>query len=371
MAMTIGIIGCGVISNTYIREIRRLHSDTLFIKAVAAGHIENAVRAANKYKIPVACTPDELLANEEIRLVINLTPPDQHYRVNMKILKAGKHLFTEKPFALYLHEAKEVISFARDANLYIGAAPDVFLTAPQQNARLALDSNMVGRPMYATAIMIRHGIEHWHANPFFYYRFGGGPLYDMAPYYLSALINLFGPMKEVYAVGATGYQKRLISSEPHKGEYIDVEVPTHYSGVITMANGVIVSLNMTFDIYKSTLPMLEVYCTEGTVMIPDPNMTSGKVKIFRRDDELKKTGSNVHTVPAPDVYRSVSNYTRGTGVAEMARAITEGRMNHANGEIALHTLDAIVKLIRSAETGEKQVLETTCERPEAMNPGSQ
>jgi len=368
MQMTIGIIGCGVISNTYIKEIKRLYSDLLTIKAVAARHYENAVKTAKKYKIPCAYTVEQLLADEEIRLVIDLTPPAEHAGVNRKILEAGKHLFTEKPFALEMEDALEILRYAKEHGLYVGAAPDVFLTAPQQNSRLAIDSGLIGRPVYATANMIRYGIEHWHANPFFYYKYGGGPLYDMAPYYLSALINLLGPIREVYAVKGQAFDRRLISSEPHRGEYIDVEVPTHYSGVLTMECGVIVSMNMTFDIYKSNLPMLEVYGTEGTVHIPDPNMTSGKAKVYRRNDELKKTGSNIHEVPAPEVYKSVSRYTRGTGVAEMARAILEGRPNRASGDIAVHTLEAIVKLIESGETGKKYVLETSCARPEPMEP---
>lgn len=368
MQMTIGIIGCGVISSTYIREIRSYYGDRLFIKAVAARHYENAEKTAKQYAIPCAYTVEQLLADEEIRLVIDLTPPAEHAAVNRRILEAGKHLFTEKPFALEMEDALEILRYAGEHDLYVGAAPDVFLTAPQQNSRLALDSGLIGRPVYAAANMIRYGVEHWHANPFFYYQYGGGPLYDMAPYYLSALINLLGPIREVYAVKGQAFDRRMISSEPHRGEYIDVEVPTHYSGVLTMECGVIVSMNMSFDIYKSELPMLEVYGTEGTLQIPDPNMTDGRPRIYRRDEELKATGSNVHEVPAPELYKSVSSYTRGMGVADMAEAIAEGRPNRADGAIAVHTLEAIVKLIKSGETGKKYPLETSCARPEPMEP---
>lgn len=366
MKMTIGIIGCGVISNTYIKEMKRLYKDTLYIKAVAARRYENAVKTAEKYKIPCAYTVEQLLADEEIKLVVDLTPPAQHAEINMKILQAGKHLFTEKPFALEMDKALEILNCARFRGLYVGSAPDVFLTAPQQNSRLAVDSGMIGRPLYATLNMISCGVEHWHANPFFYYQYGGGPLYDMAPYYLSALINILGPIKEVYAVQARAYDKRLITAEPHVGEYIDVEVPTHYSGVLTMASGVVVSMNMSFDVYKSNLPMIEIYGTEGSISVPDPDLTNGKPKIWRKNDVLTRNGPNTHLVEAPAEYKSVARYTRGTGVAEMARAIMEGKHNRASGELAVHTLEAIIKLIRSSETGEKYTLETSVERPEAM-----
>lgn len=364
--MKIGIIGCGVISNTYIKEIKRLYSDIIEIKAVAARHIQNAERTAHKYKIEVFCTPEELLQDKEIELVINLTPPDQHFQVNMDILNAGKHLFTEKPIALYYEEARKILDTAKEHGLYVGAAPDVFLTAPQQNSRLAIESGLIGKPMYATINMIRYGIEHWHANPFFYYKFGGGPLYDMAPYYLSALINLFGPIASVFACQRTGFEKRLISSQPHRGEYIDVEVPTHYSGVLEMENGVLVSMNMTFDIYHSNLPMMEVYGELGTITIPDPNMTAGIPKIFCRDKELKPTGKNIHRVNAPDQYHSVARYTRGAGVAEMVTAIQKGVINRANGEIEAHVIEVVEKLILSSETGNKYRIESKCAQPQMM-----
>lgn len=366
MTMTIGIIGCGVISNTYIKEMKRLYKDTLYIKAVAARRYENAVKTAEKYKIPFAYTVEQLLADEEIKLVVDLTPPAQHAEINMKILQAGKHLFTEKPFALDMDKALEILNYAKERGLYIGTAPDVFLTAPQQNSRLAVDSGMIGKPLYATVNMISCGVEHWHANPFFYYQPGGGPLLDMAPYYLTALINILGPIREVCAVQAKAYEKRLITAEPHVGEYIEVEVPTHYSGVLTMECGVVVSMNMSFDICKSTLPMVEIYGSEGSISVPDPDLTNGKPKIWRKNDVLTRNGPNTHLVPAPAEYKSVARYTRGTGVAEMAKAIMEGKPNRASGDLAVHTLEAILKLIRSSETGERYTLETTVERPEAM-----
>lgn len=365
--LTIGIIGCGVISNTYIKEMKRLYSDVLYIKAVAARRYENAVKTAEKYKIPFAYTVDELLNDEEIKLVVDLTPPAQHAEINMKILKAGKHLFTEKPFAIEMDDALTILSYAKEHGLYVGSAPDVFLTAPQQNSRLAVDSGLIGKPLYATVNMISCGVEHWHANPFFYYQYGGGPLYDMAPYYFSALINILGPIKEVWAAQGKAYEKRLITAAPHEGEYIEVEVPTHFSGVLTMASGLIVSMNMSFDIYKSTLPMLEIYGSEGSISIPNPDLTNGKPRIWRKNDVLTRNGPNTHLVPAPAEYKSVARYTRGTGVAEMARAIMSGRPNRASGDLAVHTLEAIIKLIRSAQTGEKYILETNIERPEPMD----
>ena len=366
MKMIVGIIGCGVISKTYIKEMKRLYSDVLEIKAVAARHYENAVKTAEKYKIPHAYTVEELLGDEEIKLVVNLTPPGQHVEVNMKILRAGKHLFSEKPFAIEMEDALEILSYAKEHGLYVGSAPDVFLTAPQQNSRLAVDSGLIGKPNYATVNMISCGVEHWHANPFFYYQYGGGPLYDMAPYYLSAIINILGPIKEVYAQQATAFEKRLITAEPHVGEYIDVEVPTHFSGVLTMESGVVVSLNMSFDIYKSTLPMVEIYGSEGSINIPNPDLTNGKPKIWRKNEVLTRNGPNTHPVAAPDSYKSVARYTRGTGVAEMARAIMAGKPNRASGDLAVHILEAIVKLTESAKCGHKLSLETRCERPEAM-----
>jgi predicted dehydrogenase len=350
----IGIIGCGDISHTYIKEIKRLYPELLEITSVASRRITHAQEVAGMYDIPCACTPEELLSDPQIEMVVNLTPPAVHTELNRRILEAGKHLFCEKPFALHVEDAKAVAELAHENGLLIGAAPDTFLTAPMQSCRKLLEDGWIGRPLYATANMMSCGVETWHPSPQAFYQEGGGPLYDMGSYYLSVLVHLFGPVEEVFSYSQKGYEKRRIYSQPFAGQQLDVDVMTHYTSVLKMKNGVLVNMNMSFDVWHSTLPKLEIYGTEGTMTLPDPNMSDGKASIFRKEQVLAgcyglPADEKSYEMPLRD--QNVSAYTRGTGVAELAQAIREGRKNLANEQLAIHIVEVIERMMESAATG--------------------
>lgn len=368
--MKIGILGCGNISNTYIQEIKRLYQPLLEIQGVADLDLQRVKETAEKFGIPGAYTVEELLADSKIALIINLTPPMAHASMNRKILEAGKHVFCEKPFALTVEEAQEVAALAEEKGLMVGAAPDTFLTAPMQSCRKMLEDGWIGKPLYVTANMMSSGVETWHPAPKAFYAKGGGPLFDMAPYYLSALVNLFGPVEEVFAYGGKAFEERRIYSQPLRGASVPVEVMTHYTAVLKMCNGVLVNMNMSFDIWHSSLPNLEIYGTEGTMTLPDPNYSDGNAKIFRKEQVI---GGTFGLTAAPEGYemplqhQSVAQYTRGCGVAEMAVSIEKGRKNRANVQIGIHIVEVINKIIESAESGNKCKMETTCEQPQAWD----
>lgn len=364
--MKIGILGCGVISHTYIQEIKRLYQPLLEICGVADLEHQRVKDTAEKYEIPGAYTVEELLGDPEIELVINLTPPIAHADMNRKILEARKHVFCEKPFALTVEEAQGIAKLASEKGLMIGAAPDTFLTGPMQSCRKMLDDGWIGKPIYVTANMMSSGVETWHPAPKAFYQKGGGPLFDMAPYYLSALINLFGPVEEVFAYGTKGYEERKVYSQPLRGSLIKVEVPTHYTAILKMKNGVLVNMNMSFDIWHSTLPKMEIYGTEGTMTLPDPNMSDGRVSVFRKEQMLGKVfglEEETKSYEMPPLGQSVAMYTRGTGVAELAVSIEKGRVNQANVQIAIHIVEVINKIMESADKGCCCKIVTTCERP--------
>lgn len=364
--MKIGILGCGNISNTYIQEIKRLYQPLLEISGVADLDMQRVQQTAETYDIPHAYTVDELLADPEIEIVINLTPPMAHASMNKRILEAGKHVFCEKPFALTVKEAQEVAALAEEKGLMIGAAPDTFLTAPMQDCRRFLEEGWIGKPMYVSANMMSSGVETWHPAPKAFYAKGGGPLFDMAPYYISALINMFGPVEEVFAYGAKAFEERKVYSQPLRGSYVKVETPTHYMAVLKMRNGILVNMNMSFDIWHSSLPEMEVYGTEGTMTLPDPNFSDGTPSIFRKEQVIGATfglDPEKGSIKMPTRAQSVAHYTRGCGVAEMAVSILKGRPNRASVEIAIHIVEVINKMIESAETGCKCCMETTCEQP--------
>ncbi|MDD6326330.1 MAG: Gfo/Idh/MocA family protein [Lachnospiraceae bacterium] len=364
--MKIGILGCGVISNTYIQEIQRIYEKTLEIVAVADMDQARAKATAEKYQVPFALTVEELLAYKDIQLIVNLTPPMAHKELNMRILESGKHLFCEKPFALTVEDAQEVAQLAEEKGLYIGAAPDTFLTAPIQSCRKLLEDGWIGKPLYVTANMMSPGVETWHPSPRAFYAKGGGPLYDMAGYYLSTLICLFGPVEEVFAYSGKAFEKRRIYSKPLAGSTVKVEVPTHYTAVLKMQNGVLVNMNMSFDIWYSTLPKMEIYGTDGTMTMPDPNMSDGKASIFRKEQVIAGAygvQGEQKSYEMPLRNQNVAEYTRGTGVAELALAIETGKKNRANVGMAIHILEVIQGMMESANTDGCCRMQTTCEQP--------
>jgi predicted dehydrogenase len=354
----IGIIGCGNISRAYFENIGRFTN--LKVTHCVDLDQQRAQETAAKYGITAAKDFDELLADPKIDAVINLTIPQAHAEISRKAFAAGKHVFSEKPMALNCSEAQSIIAAANKAGKRFGCAPDTVLGAGTQTARQALDSGMIGRPVAFAAALFCGGHEHWHPSPEFYYQAGGGPVLDMGPYYLHALIQLLGPVKKVSGMARISFPEREILSEPKRGQKIKVEVPTHVLGLLEFASGVSGTLSMSFDIKaKATAPVIEIYGENGTLKVPDPNQAYDEVFICNPGDEEPQPLSPTH---------AYTEGARGLGVSEMMAAIAANRPHRANESIAYHAMEIMESIHKSAETGQQIQLHSTTNRPEAMPP---
>jgi predicted dehydrogenase len=291
----VALIGCGNISEAYFAGCPRY--DILQLTACADLDPARAQAKAEKHGVR-ACSVDELLADPEIEIIINLTIPQAHAPLNERILRAGKHAYTEKPFALDGRESRRVLALARRRTLLVGSAPDTFLGGGIQTARQLLDDGVIGRPLAATAHMLCRGHESWHPAPEFYYQRGGGPMFDMGPYYITALVNLLGPVRRVSGSTKASFSHRLITSQPLAGKKVKVGVPTHYSGTLDFADGTVATVIMSFDTWPvPDQPCIVIYGSEGTMLVPDPNSFSGPVRVRRGADK------NYHEMP-PHPFRS-------------------------------------------------------------------
>lgn len=372
----VGILGCGNISSTYVSDIQRFYKD-LQIVACANRSPEKAKALAAQFGIPKAYTPEELLQDPEVELVINLTPPQSHVQLNKQILSAGKHLFSEKPFAPTLEEAKEVAALAKEKGLLAACAPDTFLSSGLQSMRFYLDAGLIGKPFFVTANMTTFGVETWHPDPTAFYKKGAGPIMDMAPYYLSAIVSLLGPIESIASLSAQPSDTRLVYAGDLAGSRIPVETPTHYTAILKLCSGVVVNLNMSFDIYKSNLPMLEIYGDGGTLAYPDPNFGGGTPKVYRKEQYLETVWQDNPESRTrkeafrdlPELFPRVKDYSRGIGVLDLAKAIEEGRNPRAGMDLMLHVTEAMEALVASANTGSFYRMTTTCVRPEPIAPG--
>ncbi len=349
----VGIIGCGNISGIYLQNLTQLFRNTE-VYAISDVMPERAKEAAEKYGVPHIMTTDELLANPEIKIVLNLTTPPLHHDICIAALKAGKHVHTEKPLSCTREDGAEIVALAKEKGLLVGCAPDTFLGGSIQTARKLIDDGWIGEPVAATAFMTCHGHESWHPDPEFYYQVGGGPMFDMGPYYLTALVNLMGPIDSVMGEARITFPTRTITSEKKYGNIVDVEVPTHVAGLLNFKNGAICTIITTFDVWASNLPRIEIYGTEGSLVVPDPNCFDGDVLVMR------PTTGGFKNVPITHGYTQNS---RGIGVSDMARAIEEGDVNRASGELGYHVLDTMVALHESAKAGARVKLGSTCAQP--------
>jgi predicted dehydrogenase len=342
------MVGAGNISGQYVATLARL--DTVALTRIADVDPANAAEAAATAGVP-ACTPAELYAADDVDLVLNLTIPLAHAEVALAAIAAGKHVYGEKPLAADTSAARSVLDAARDAGVLVGCAPDTVLGTGVQTARASLDAGEIGRPVAATAFMTTAGHERWHPAPEFYYQPGGGPLLDMGPYYLTALVTLLGPVRRVAGMSATPRDTRVVGSGPRAGQRFPVQVATHVTGVLEHAGGALTTLLMSFDVPAARLPRIEVYGTGGSLSVPDPNNFAGTVQIFR--DEWTD-------LPVRAGYPDAG---RGYGIADLARSLVDGTPHRAGGELAYHVLDVMECLLRAADTGNAVTLGSTCERP--------
>jgi predicted dehydrogenase len=349
--MKIGIIGCGTISSAYFEGARK--TDILKIKACADLRMEAAQAQAEKYNCH-ACTVDELLADSEIELVVNLTIPRAHVDVGLQVLEAGKHVYSEKPLGVDVESGRQLIETAAEKGLRVGSAPDTFLGAGIQTSRQALDAGKIGRPIAGSAFMCGHGPEGWHPNPVFFYDIGGGPMLDMGPYYVTALVNILGPVKRVAAITTKGFEERIATSQALNDLRIPVKTTTHLTGTMEFENGTIVTTIMSFDMWRQSLPCIEIYGETGSMQVPDPNGFGGPVNVCPAGGDWE----------AEEI--AFPNNARMIGVIDMVSAIRSGRMHRANGGLAYHVLEVMLAFDKSSETGEHVVIESTTERPDPV-----
>ncbi|WP_082232991.1 Gfo/Idh/MocA family protein [Halobacillus massiliensis] len=353
-----GLVGCGHISDIYLQNARKFPS--FEIVACTDLNEEAAQQKAVDYNIAKVCSREEMMNDRDIDFIINLTPPAVHAEVALEALHAGKHVYSEKPISISREDASQVLQTAKDKGLHVGNAPDTFLGGGLQTCRNLIDQGLIGRPVSATAFMMIPGHESWHPNPGFYYQKGGGPMFDMGPYYLTALVFLMGPVVRVTGSAKTTYSERTITSQPKSGQKIQVEIPTQINGVLDFKNGGVASIITSFDTWHHQLPPIEIYGTEGSLSVPDPNHFGGKVQIRRFDEQEWRDQPLTH---------GFTENSRGLGAAEFAQAIMNGESPRASGELALHVLD-IMQGIHDASQQEKHYrIQSSCEQPKALPQG--
>jgi predicted dehydrogenase len=355
----IGFIGTGNISSAYLKAI--LGKDgmpgfgVLDVKALADMKPEAASARAAEFGLK-ALSVDALLADPEIDLVVNLTIPRAHVEVGLKCLAAGKHVYSEKPLGITYAEGRKLLDAANAAGLRIGSAPDTFLGGAHQQARAVVDSGALGQLVGGTAFMQCPGHESWHPDPAFYYDIGGGPMLDMGPYYITDLVNLLGPVARVSAMSSRLRTERTITSEPKKGQVMPVHIDTHVTGSLGFANGAIVQIGMSFDVAAHKHVPLELYGTEQTLIVPDPNFFGGEL-------ELRKRGRDEPWIPVKVEAPYADGNYRSLGVADMAAGILENRPHRANGDLALHVLEVMEAFEHAARDGRVVEIKTPVSRP--------
>jgi predicted dehydrogenase len=354
----IGVIGCGNISDVYFESCKNF--DSIEVVACADLLIERTKAKAKKHGIPKVCTPNSILADPEIEIILNLTVPAAHGEVSLAALESGKHVHSEKPLALERKQAEQMLELAETKGLLVGCAPDTFFGGGLQTCRKIIDDGQIGDPVAATVFMMYHGPESFHPDPDFFYQPGGGPMFDMGPYYLTALAFLMGPVKKVAGMNRITFPKRQITSEPHAGETIKVTIPTHVTGLLEYVNGAIATIVTSFDVWEPYNPWIEIHGTLGSLRVPDANFFGGKVSLRAAGEE------EWQDVPLTHGY--LENH-RGIGLADMAHALRSGRPHRANGQVGRHVLDIMHAIHEAAETGRHIPISTTCERPEPLPSG--
>ena len=349
--VNVGLIGCGTISPAYLKAAAAFAQ----MRFVACADLDPAaaLRRGGEFGIPALSVAD-LLARDDVEVVLNLTIPKAHASVNRAALDAGKHVYCEKPFALDLTEGRAVLARAAHLQLRVGCAPDTFLGGGQQTCRNLIDEGAIGVPVAATAFMMNHGPEHWHPNPAFYYDVGGGPLYDMAPYYITALVNLLGPVRRVSASTGRALQQRPITSRPFAGTNAAVHVATHVAATLDFDSGAIVTLVMSFDVWHHTNKPIEVHGTTGSLSVPDPNTFGGPVGV---------TSGRARDWTDVALTHGYTTNMRSIGLADMCVAIRTERDLRCSGERALHVLEVMEACDRASRDGSHITIQSRCTRP--------
>jgi len=352
--MNVGIIGSGYISTAYLKS--KFPQFTI----VACGDLipENAENRAREFGIR-ASSVESILADSGIDIILNLTIPQTHVAVSLAAVEAGKHVYSEKPLGLAREEAQPLLDAAAAKALRVGCAPDTFLGGGHQTARKLVDDGAIGRPIGGSAFFMSSGPESWHPGPEFLYRKGAGPVFDMGPYYITALVNLLGPVKRVISRGKNTTPKRLIGSGPRKGSEFDVEVLTFVAAMLEFVSGPIVTFVSSSDVAGDEHPPIEIYGTEGTLQVPDPNYFGGAVRIIRRGGRWTDVA---HKHSFGD-----GNH-RGIGLADMSASISAGSNHRASGTLAFHVLEVLQAIVEIADGNNAFEIRSTCEKPRPLVP---
>ncbi|MEI8094795.1 MAG: Gfo/Idh/MocA family oxidoreductase [Spirochaetales bacterium] len=351
----IGIVGCGNISPSYFNAAKKFN--ILEIAGCTDLIAERSAEKAKEYGT-VAYTPSELFARKDIDLIINLTPPNEHAKVSLAALKAGKHVHSEKPLATNLADGQAILALAKEKGLLVGCAPDTFLGAGLQTARKVIDDGWIGKVFGGTAFFLGSGMESWHPNPDFFFQPGGGPMLDLGPYYVTALINTLGPVAQVSGFVTKGRETRLITSQEHYGETIQVNVPTHQAGVLKFHSGAIVNVAISFDVQAHQHKPLELYGTLGSLELPDPNNFGGPVRLATNAG--KREWNDV------GLSHNYADNMRSIGAADLAHAIVGNRPHRASGELAYHALEVMLAFETSSKTGRAVRIHSKPKRPAAL-----
>ncbi|NQX12694.1 Gfo/Idh/MocA family oxidoreductase [Microbacteriaceae bacterium VKM Ac-2855] len=352
----VGVIGAGVISDTYLENMTRFPD--LAVLFVADLDIERARQQAQKHGIASSGSVDELLAIDEIEIVVNLTIPSAHVEIDDRIIAAGKNVWSEKPLALGRDAATELLDSATAAGVRVACAPDTVLGAGVQSALRAIARGDIGEPLTATATFQTPGPELWHPNPDFLFAHGAGPLLDMGPYYITTLVHAFGPVAGVSAISSRSHEQRSIGSGPRQGQQFPVEVPTHHAALVSFESGQSAQATFSFQNALHRVGVVEISGTEGTIVLPDPNT-------FEGDSILWRFGNDEPAVLAA----AGSTNGRGSGVVDLARALRGDRTETASGALAGHVLDTLLAISDSAETGTPVAVTSTVAKPQPLPEG--
>ncbi|MCC7407830.1 MAG: Gfo/Idh/MocA family oxidoreductase [Phycisphaeraceae bacterium] len=350
----LGIVGCGMISSRYVQGMKKFEA----LEVVACADLDMSLaqqRAAEAGPQARASSMDDLLSDKNVEIIVNLTTPRSHAPVTLAALKAGKHVYSEKPLGIDFNEGKKILAAAKAKRLRVACAPDTFFGAGHQTARHLIESGQIGQVVSATAFYQGGGPEGYHPNPFFLFQKGGGPLFDMGPYYLTDLIQLLGPLQKVAGFAHQSRPTRTVKTpgSPFLGQTIPVEIPDHVSAILQFESGPTATLVASWANPISPLPHIVVYGTEGAIIVPDPNGFDGPVKLRRQGDPDFKEVPHTHP----------TGYSRGIGIADLAHALRSGRPHRATAQQALATLEAITAILDSAQSGKAHTLKTPHEKP--------
>ncbi len=365
--MNIGVIGCGNISDTYF-ESQKIFNN-LNIIACADLIKDLADQKASQYNIK-SQSVDELLKNEDVDLILNLTIPSAHKEIIIRSLESGKNCYSEKPLAINFSEGLEIQKISQNNNLFVGCAPDTFLGAAGQKARELIEKNTIGKIVLGTFNIMSHGMEDWHPNPDFFFKPGAGPVFDLGVYYITQLINLNGPIKNVNALSGTASNERIITSKARFGEKITVETPTTLIGTLEFHNNSKIQFFCSWDVWKHKHSFIELYGLDGSIIIPDPNFFSGNILLSDKNNEWKKINNDKMLLGLPNKIDNdgikIANY-RGIGLSEMINSIKKNNKPRCSLDLSLHVLEVMEGIIKSSETKTEINIITKPDRPEFLD----